>query len=211
MIVLLRLGRRAPFAIPFDHLRDWVRATEPADAVAALIRLAALVAAGWLLLTTLLYFVARAVTLPRGLRAVEWATLPAVRRFVDRAVVVVAMGAFMAPAGVATVDVRDGHGGSNAPTSTTRSPTSATMPTSTAPASVSSRRRPTLVGTGDERRGRARRQPLDDRGRASRRDHEPPARRTRRRRDRALLGRGVRRQPCRACDPATSISSFPAR
>ena len=143
LVVLVRLGARAPFAIPLDHLPAWVRATEPADAVAALIRLAALAASGWLLLSTVLYLVARVVAAPRALRAVEWATLPAVRRVLDRAVVVVAMGAFVAPAGAATVDVRDGHSGSRPPTSTTSAaatttttrPITAKTPT-TAPGSV---------------------------------------------------------------------------
>ena len=67
----------------------------------------------------------------------EWATLPAVRRVLDRAVVVVAMGAFAAPAGAATVDVRDGHSGSRPPTSTTSAPATTTRPiTATTPGSV---------------------------------------------------------------------------
>jgi hypothetical protein len=139
LVVLLRLGERAPFTIPFDHLDDWARATEPADAVAALVRVLALGAAGWLLLTTLLYVAARTASVPGALRAVEWATLPAIRRVVDRAVVIVAMGAFVTPAGAATVDVRDGHSGSATSTSTTRAPAAPAAPATVAPVAVAPR------------------------------------------------------------------------
>ena len=142
VVLLARLGRREPFAIPFDDVGNWVRATDPADAVVALIRLVALVAAGWLLLTTLIYMAARATDTSRALRALEWATLPTVRRVVDRALVFVAVGALVSPASAVRLasssstagTVRDGRSGSSV--STTPAPTPAPGPTPTTPATT---------------------------------------------------------------------------
>ncbi len=60
------------------------------------VRLAALVAAWWLLGSTLLYAGSRVARLHGAARALGWATLPAVRRWVDRAaaVSIVAASAF---------------------------------------------------------------------------------------------------------------------
>lgn len=79
-------------AVDWAHLGDWLAATAPEDAVVAVVRLVALVLAGWLLATTVVYFIARASRLPGLVRATAWATLPAVRKVVDAAVAVTLVG-----------------------------------------------------------------------------------------------------------------------
>ena len=54
VVAVHRLGDRAPFDLPFDHLDPWLRAA-PGDALAAALRAVALVCAWWLLLVTLAY------------------------------------------------------------------------------------------------------------------------------------------------------------
>jgi hypothetical protein len=93
---LHRLGSVEGFAIPRGDLARWLRDTPSEDALLVGIRLAALVAAWWLLATTLLYLGARVARLHGAAHAVGWATLPAVRRWADRAaaVSIVAASAF---------------------------------------------------------------------------------------------------------------------
>lgn len=85
---LHRLGGVHGFAIPRQDFGRWLRQTPSEDVLLAGIRLAALVAAWWLLATTLLYVVARLAHLHGAARALGWATLPAVRRWADRAAAV---------------------------------------------------------------------------------------------------------------------------
>jgi hypothetical protein len=85
---LHRLGSVEGFAIPRGDLARWLRDTPSEDALLVAIRLAALVAAWWLFATTLLYLGARVARLHGAARAVGWATLPAVRRWADRAAAV---------------------------------------------------------------------------------------------------------------------------
>lgn len=85
---LHRLGSIDGLAIPRSDLGRWLRETPSEDALVAGIRLAALVAAWWLLATTLLYLGARVAQLHGAARALGWATLPAVRRWADRAAAV---------------------------------------------------------------------------------------------------------------------------
>jgi resuscitation-promoting factor RpfA len=93
---LHRLGSVDGFAIPRQDFGRWLRETPSEDVLLAGIRLAALVAAWWLLATTLIYVAARLAHLHGTARAIGWATLPAVRRWADRAVAVsiVAVSAF---------------------------------------------------------------------------------------------------------------------
>jgi hypothetical protein len=93
---LHRLGSVDGFALPSGDVTRWLRETPSEDALLAAIRLAALVAAWWLLATTLLYLGARLAQLHGAARALGWATLPAVRRWADRAaaVSIVAASAF---------------------------------------------------------------------------------------------------------------------
>jgi resuscitation-promoting factor RpfA len=81
---LHRLGSVEGFAIPRQDLGRWLRDTPSEDVLLAGIRLAALIAAWWLLTTTLLYVAARLAHFHGVARAVGWATLPAVRRWADR-------------------------------------------------------------------------------------------------------------------------------
>jgi hypothetical protein len=85
---LHRLGSVDGFALPSGDVARWLRETPSEDALLAGIRLAALVAAWWLLATTLLYLGARLAHLHGAARALGWATLPAVRRWADRAAAV---------------------------------------------------------------------------------------------------------------------------
>jgi hypothetical protein len=103
VIALHRLGGVDGFAIPLHDLGRWLRHTPSEDVLLATVRLGALAAAWWLLGSTLLYVGARVARLRRTAHALGWATLPAVRRWADRAaaVSVVAVSALGAarPAG----------------------------------------------------------------------------------------------------------------
>jgi hypothetical protein len=88
VVALHRLGGVAAFAIPRHDLVTWLQQTPSDEVLLAGVRLAALVAAWWLLGTTLLYVAARVAGLHRTAAALGWATLPAVRRWADRAAAV---------------------------------------------------------------------------------------------------------------------------
>lgn len=77
------VGSYGPTAIEWHDLSHWLAGTAPEDAVVAVVRLVALVVAWWLLGSTVLYALARAVRVPALIRAVEWATLPSIRRILD--------------------------------------------------------------------------------------------------------------------------------
>ncbi len=80
------LGTLPGFGIqPDDFLAS---ATRVDDAVASSLRYITLGLAYWLLLSTLLYCAARLSRIPNALRAIQWATLPPIRRVVDRALAV---------------------------------------------------------------------------------------------------------------------------
>jgi resuscitation-promoting factor RpfA len=85
VVGLHRLGSVDGFAIPRRDFGRWLRDTPSEDVLLAGIRTAALVVAWWLLATTLIYVAARLAHLNGAARAVGWATLPAVRRWADRA------------------------------------------------------------------------------------------------------------------------------
>jgi hypothetical protein len=88
VVALHRLGGVDGFAIPRHDLARWLQQTPSEDVLLAGVRLAALVAAWWLLGSTLLYVAARVTRLHRTATALGWATLPAVRRWADRAAAV---------------------------------------------------------------------------------------------------------------------------
>lgn len=81
---LHQAGSASWLQIAWSDLLGWLNSSSPEDALAAILRLVALVLAYWLLSTTIVYLVARATRIPGAVRAVEWVTLPAVRRVVDR-------------------------------------------------------------------------------------------------------------------------------
>jgi hypothetical protein len=88
VVGLHRLGGVDGFAIPRHDLARWLQQTPSEDVLLAGVRLAALVAAWWLLGSTLLYLAARVARLHGTAAALGWATLPAVRRWADRAAAV---------------------------------------------------------------------------------------------------------------------------
>ncbi|MGH3664544.1 MAG: hypothetical protein ACRDU8_00380, partial [Egibacteraceae bacterium] len=83
---LHRLGSLPWLAVDWADLLAWAWATPPEDALAAAVRLATLAAAWWVLGSTLLCVAARMARVPALVRAVDWATLPAVRRLADGSV-----------------------------------------------------------------------------------------------------------------------------
>jgi hypothetical protein len=85
VVVLHRLGELPWLRIPFDDLEGWLQTSAPEDVLAAVVRLIALGAAWWLLGSTALYALARISRIPGAVRAVEWFTLPSVRRLADQA------------------------------------------------------------------------------------------------------------------------------
>jgi hypothetical protein len=87
VLALTRLGDQPPFAIPDDAGR-WLRSAPPVDVLSAVIRLIALGCAWWLLVTTAACILVRVCRLSAGIRLTAAITLPAVRRAVDRALVV---------------------------------------------------------------------------------------------------------------------------
>ncbi|HEX7521283.1 MAG TPA: hypothetical protein VF441_04415 [Acidimicrobiia bacterium] len=102
LVALVRLGHADGFSVPFAHLAVWVRQSPPADVLAATLRVVALGGLCWLLATTALYGVARAVRATRVINALGWCTLPAIRRVVDGALAVSLMTTVVASgAGVA--------------------------------------------------------------------------------------------------------------
>jgi hypothetical protein len=85
VVALVAIGRRPALAVPVGRLGPWLRDGDPATVVVALLRWVALVGAGWLLVSTLLYLAAAMSRVPAAVRAVRWSTVPAVRRAVDAA------------------------------------------------------------------------------------------------------------------------------
>jgi hypothetical protein len=155
VVALAHLGHRPPFMIPWGALGDWLHSTDPVDAVAALVRVTALAATAWLLAVTLacaLVDLAAPPTTAGGLHAqVRRATPRAIRRVVDRALLVAVVGVATAPsaAHAATPGVRDGRA---APTSVVQAPsTRAPTPAPAAPsAGVSLTATTVTVGPGDD-------------------------------------------------------------
>ncbi|MDF1596709.1 MAG: LysM peptidoglycan-binding domain-containing protein [Acidimicrobiia bacterium] len=94
---LHRLGSRPGFGIRWTDLP--APTTRLDDAVASGLRYLTLTLAYWLLASTVLYVCARLVDLQAALRAVQWATLPVVRRLVDRTLAVgLTVGTLVTPA-----------------------------------------------------------------------------------------------------------------
>ena len=108
LILLHRLGSYGPTAVEWGNLGRWLAETPPEDVLVALVRVAALVLAWWLAASTTLYALARLTRVPSLIGAVEWATLPAVRRLVDGvAVTTLAAGSVLGTSGVAAAAPAD--------------------------------------------------------------------------------------------------------
>lgn len=102
LVLLHHLGSYGPTAVEWGDFGRWLADTPPEDVLVALVRVAALVLAWWLVASTALYVLARMTRVPSLVRAVEWATLPAVRRLVGGvAVTTVAAGSVLGTSGVA--------------------------------------------------------------------------------------------------------------
>ena len=82
------LGRVEGLRIGWDNPVPWVVSSPVQEVVGALLRTVGLVMAYWLLASTLIYLLASLTRLPSAVRAVSWATLPAVRRVADHALAV---------------------------------------------------------------------------------------------------------------------------
>ncbi len=102
---LHRLGRLPGLAVDWRHLSAWVVAGSTEEVLAGTLRVVALVCAYWLLLSTALYVAASLAHLPAAVRALRWATLPAMRQLADRALAVaVASSTLTGGVGVAWAD-----------------------------------------------------------------------------------------------------------
>lgn len=93
--VLDRLGSLAALRLPPPTVaawEEWLRSGNPADVLAAIVRLATLGAAWWLLVSTVLYSAAGATRKASALRVIGWGTPALVRRCVDGMVAVSVAG-----------------------------------------------------------------------------------------------------------------------
>lgn len=77
---LVQLGGRPFLRIDWSDLGTWLRVTPTEDALVAAIWLVAVICAGWVNASTLLYIAARLSRIPAFVRSVEWMTLPAIRK-----------------------------------------------------------------------------------------------------------------------------------
>lgn len=86
VVALHRLGRLSWLRLPDSDLTGWLAANPPIETIAALIRPMALIAALWLLATTVLYGAVRASGRPIA-GALSRLTLPTAKRAIDGALV----------------------------------------------------------------------------------------------------------------------------
>lgn len=87
-----RLGSVPYFQIHWGDLGGWLAVSGPEDVLVAVVRLLVVGGAWWVLATTSLYMLARLSGVKAAVRMVGWATLPASRRLVDRAVALAVLG-----------------------------------------------------------------------------------------------------------------------
>lgn len=100
VVAVLLLVRLPLPSVEWSEPVAWLEQVPPEDAVIALVRLAALGLAGYLLVTTTMYVVASLTRVPALMRGVRLTTLPAVRHLLDGAV---AAAVLAAPASLASV------------------------------------------------------------------------------------------------------------
>jgi hypothetical protein len=90
---LVHLGSRPWLHIEWSDLGSWLDATPTEDAVVAAIWLAALLCAGWLAGSTLLYIAALVTRIRTVIRSISWITLPGIRRMSEGALAAVLLTA----------------------------------------------------------------------------------------------------------------------
>lgn len=102
IVVLHRLGGLDWMRIPWSNMDMWLELAPLEDVVAATLRTVALAIAYWVAASSGLYLLARVTRFPGLVRATAWATLPPIRRVIDRAIAVTvttaALAAPVAPA-----------------------------------------------------------------------------------------------------------------
>lgn len=86
------LGSLDRMQIDFGNFSKWLDTTPPEIALSASIRMLALVIAYWVLATSAVYIFARAFKIPGILQAMEFATLPFVRKAIDGALAATIIG-----------------------------------------------------------------------------------------------------------------------
>ncbi len=86
-LTLWRLGRVEGLGVEGRHLHEWLRTAGTEDLIGASARMLALVLVAWLLVTTLASISLRTIPALRGASWLDALTLPAVRRVLDRALV----------------------------------------------------------------------------------------------------------------------------
>lgn len=92
VVGLHALGSIPRMQIDFSNFQEWLNLTPPEVALSASIRVLALVIAYWVLATSAIYIIARAFKIPGILRAMEFATLPFVRKAIDGALAATIIG-----------------------------------------------------------------------------------------------------------------------
>jgi len=92
VVALHLLGNVEQLSIDFSNLSAWLSDTPPEIALAASVRILALVFAYWVLATSVLYIIARAFKIPVLLQTMEFATIPGVRRLIDASVAATIIG-----------------------------------------------------------------------------------------------------------------------
>jgi len=88
LVVLVHLGRRDDVAIPWSRLGPWLRDAPPEVTIGAAAWLITATATTWLIVSTVAYLAARALSLVRLAAAVARVTLPPLRRIIDRSLAV---------------------------------------------------------------------------------------------------------------------------
>lgn len=174
------LGSSPNMQVDWANFSTWMQTSTVEEIATPLIRLAALVVAYWMFVSTLLFTLAQLSRIPAAIRATSMFTMPSVRRLVDGAMVVsiastsvIGLGATAASAAPANpahtlavqtdLNVVDSPGAaaSNqqagtttttaAPTTTTQAPTTTTgAPTTTTSPSTTAAPTPVAPGAGDD-------------------------------------------------------------
>ena len=98
IVALHRLSSRFP--IDWADPLVWLARSPVEDAVTEVIRIVALSLSYWVVISTVLYLVAVLSNVPGAIRAIEWATLPAVRRIARRVAAFTLATSMAAPAAV---------------------------------------------------------------------------------------------------------------